>query len=280
MLTHVLYIDDSGTKEYGDPAEYQKTRGKTRHFVFCGTLLTMKEASQLSQRIIDLKLARFGDDSVEIKSNWLRIPQERQQRYLDRYQITGAELDAFVEDYHVTFEAAQLDFIAAVVDKLHTQEDYGANPWYAPAIAYELLLQRVQQHVAKGDSVAVIIDDMSGATPKGNQYKQNLKAQHARLKQFGGKLKAGDFPCLATQTFANSASSHILQVSDLAAYNVHRQFRDHGDEWEQHQQNLGVYPPFYRIAKKFRTDGNGRIQGYGIVKFPLRNRVQWMLKAG
>src|SRR5207248_4359383 len=103
MLTHVLYIDDSGTKEYAEtPAEYEKPRGKSRHFVFCGALLTMKEASQLSQKIIDLKLARFGDDSVEIKSNWLRIPQERRQRYLEAYQITDAELDAFVEDYHVT----------------------------------------------------------------------------------------------------------------------------------------------------------------------------------
>ena len=278
MLTHALYIDDSGTKEYAEtPDEYERRRGKSRYFVFCGALMTIPEAGRLSNKLIDLKLNCFGDETVEIKSNWLRIPQERRQRYLDPFGLTDDELNQFIEDYHNVFiNESQFKFIAAIVDKLHMQEDYG-NPWYAPAVAYELVLQRVQQELSSGDTVAVIIDDMSGATPKGNQYKANLKAQHARLKRFGGQLRNFDFPCLATQKFANSAASQILQVSDLAAYNVHRQFIDHGEEWETHGK-LKIYAPFGRIARKFRTDDQGRIQGFGIAKFPLRNRVLWTLE--
>lgn len=279
MLTHALYIDDSGTKEYGaTPAEYERHRGKSRYFVFCGTLLTIAEAGRLSSKMVKLKLECFGDETVEIKSNWLRIPHERQQHYLDPFALTAARLDEFMGAYYKAFvDDSELMLVAAVVDKLHTQEDYG-NPWYAPAIAYELLLQRVQQEMPKGNTVAVIIDDMSGATPKGNQYKKNLKAQHRRLIQFGGRLKNLDFPCLATQKFVNSASSQILQVSDVAAYNVHRQFMDHGEDWERNTAKLATYPHFERIGAKFRKGMNGRVQGYGIAKFPLRNRVHWVVE--
>lgn len=277
MLTHVLYIDDSGTKEYAaTPEEYETRRGKSRYFCFCGALMTIAEAGRLSNKLINLKLNRFGDETVEMKSNWLRIPQERQQRYLDSYGLTADGLNQFVSDYYdIVINESPLKFIAAIVDKLHMQQDYG-NPWYAPAIAYELVLQRVQQELSSTDSVAVIIDDMTGATPKGNQYKANLKAQHTRLKRHGGQLRDFDFPCLATQKFVNSASSQILQVADLAAYNVHRQFMDYGEQWESHGP-LRVYLPFGRIARKFRMDSNGRIQGFGIAKFPLRNRVLWTI---
>jgi hypothetical protein len=283
MPTHVLYVDDSGTKEYAaDPAHYAGPRGNSRHFVFCGSLVTITEASKLTGKIAVLKLDCFGDDTVEIKSNWLRIPHERQRHYLQPYGLTDAHLDQFTEDYYdLIVNDSDVVFIASVIDKQHMQEDYGLTPWYAPAVAYELLMQRVQQHVGPKDTVAVIIDDMSGATPKGNQYKRNLKVQHARLKSHGGDLRKGmDYTCLATQKFVNSASSQIVQVSDVAAYNVYRQFLQYGDAWEQHTKTLSTYVPFRRLLPRFRSDGHtGRVQGYGIVKFPLRQRVAWCVPA-
>jgi hypothetical protein len=278
MPTHVLYVDDSGTKEYAaDPQHYEGKRGNSRHFVFCGSLVTLNGASRITGRIAALKIEHFGDDTVEVKSNWLRIPHERHRHYLQPYGLDDGDLNRFIEAYYsLIVDDADLVFIAAVVDKLHMQEDYH-DPWYAPAVAYELLLQRAQQHVGSKDSVAVIIDDMSGATPKGNQYKKNLKAQHVRLKSHGGDLRKGlDYSCLATQKFVNSASSQILQVSDVAAYNVYRQFLDHGDAWERSSEKLTTYPPLRRLLPRFRSDGStGRVQGYGIVKFPLRHRVSW-----
>ncbi len=150
---------------------------------------------------------------------------------------------------------------------------------YAPAVAYELVMQRVQNELTAGQSVSVIIDDMSGATPKGNQYKDNLKAQHLILKKYGSRLRKGfDFPCLSSQRFVNSASSQIIQVADVAAYNVHRQFLQYGEQWEQAGLGtLSMYDHFEKISGKFRRDEHGRVQGYGIVKFPLRRRIYWTL---
>lgn len=277
MPTHVLYIDDSGTKEYADrPEQYLSRRGKTRFFVFCGALMTTADAGRLTSSIVQLKLDCFGEETVEIKSNWLRMPHERERYYLKRYGITDERLNKFVEDYYEAMNSSPLSFIAAIVDKQHMQEDY-PKPWYAPAVAYELIAQRVQNELSETESVAVIIDDMSGATPKGNQYKANLKAQHTMLKRYGSRLRSGvNFPCLHSQKFVSSASSHVVQVADVAAYNVHRQFLQYGDQWEQDGLGkLATYEYFDKISGKFRKDTNGRIQGYGIVKFPLRHRVHW-----
>jgi hypothetical protein len=80
----------------------------------------------------------------------------------------------------------------------------------------------------------------------------------------------------------NSQHSDLLQAADLISYNVHRQFRDYGDEWEVagEGRNLPMYPYFKRIAGKFYQHPAGRVQGFGIVKFPLRNRVPWRVVEG
>lgn len=276
QFTHLLYIDDSGTKEYADdPSEYGK--GKSRYFVFGGVLLSLAEAATLSSKIIALKLKTFQTESVEIKSNWLRQPKERKARYLDTFEITDNELTEFVEAFYETICAANIKLFASVVDKVHMKEKY-PSPWYAPAVAYEILLQRVELEIKRSGSVAVSIDDMTGATPKGNQYKRNLARQHEALKKTGSSLQR-DFRfdhIKGRLRFINSAHSHLVQVADVVAYNVYRQFSEHGDAWENSSlQRLPTYTYFHRLASKFCTDGKRRIQGYGIVKFPLIKRVPW-----
>lgn len=279
--THVLYVDDSGTKEYADdPNEYDKSlRGNTRYFLFCGVLCTTVSAGNFRDQIVDLKTKHFGDKDVEVKSNWLRNPVQRQKRYLDAYQITESGLLDFVNEYYGLISFADISFIAAIVDKKHTQEKY-PKPWYAPAIAYELLLHRAQLELGDSACLAVIIDDMTGKTPKGNEFKRNLTSQHFSLKKRGGQLIKGcQFPCLYSQRFINSALSHLVQVADVAGYNVYRQFVAHGENWETAPPTtLPTYDHFRKIAGKFRQDENGRIQGYGVIKFPMLNRIQWTLQ--
>ena len=205
-------------------------------------------------------------------------PARRQQLYLDPFQITESGLTDFVNEYYGLISAADISFIAAIVDKRHMQEKY-PNPWYAPSIAYEIVLHRTQLELGNSASLAVIIDDMTGKTPKGNEFKRNLISQHFSLKKRGGQLIKGcQFPCLYSQKFINSALSHLVQVADVAGYNVYRQFVAHGENWETAPPTtLPMYEHFKRIALKFRQDGNGRIQGYGVIKFPMLNRIQWTL---
>jgi hypothetical protein len=278
VASHLLFIDDSGTKEYASSPDLYGTN-ISRYFVFGGVLIPAGAAGSVTKDIVDAKIHTFGTPDVEIKSNWLRIPCERKARYLDEYDLSEKELSGFVETFYAIVLGADIILLAAVVDKVHMQEDY-PNPWYPPAIAYEILLQRVENELSGHGTVGVTIDDMTGATPHGNQYKANLKKQHEQMKQRGSSLRDGvTFSTLEGRLrFVNSAQSHLIQVADIAAYNVFRQFVDHGEDWEKEGlSKLPSYDYFLRIARKFRKGPGGRIQGFGVVKFPLRKRIPWGL---
>lgn len=276
MPSHLLFLDDSGTKRYAKSiSDYGS--GNTRYFVFGGVLLPQAEAEGLTRGVRAVKERCFGTPNVEIKSNWLRMPEERRERYLEPYGITEGGLRDFVEDFYEVIENGDLMLVAGVVDKIHMQEDY-ATPWYPPAVAYEAILQRVEDELAGSGTVSVTIDDMTGSTPKRNQYKDNLKQQHKLLKQHGSRLLKGfDFTTLEGRVkFAPSETSELIQIADVAAYNVYRQFREHGEAWEAYDgEPLPTYPYFMRLAKKFRQSPSGRVQGYGVVKVPLRKRIPW-----
>lgn len=279
LATHSLYIDDSGTKEYSYVDGEGYDNGRTRYFVFAGVLIPMQSARTLIQNIKQIKADCFGTADVEIKSTWLRNPQKRQQKYLDEYFISDDELDEMVEAVYDLIDIADLEFIAAVVDKEQMRDRYGEEAWYPPAVAYDMILQRA--HLAMADidgTVRVVVDDMSGATPKKNQYKSNLKAQHARLVKNGSALRRGmDLSSVMPDVrFVDSAKNDLVQVADLVGYAVFRQFRDHGEAWDGTPDNtLPVYEYLARIAEKFRRGPKGRIQGYGIAKMPTIKRVHW-----
>lgn len=284
MATHIFYIDDSGTKEYALPGELYDVAngGKSRYFVFAGALLSQLASNRLANAIAGRKLKYFHTPNVEIKSNWLRIPDEREKRYLKPYGISSADLNQFVTEYYELILKSDIMFLAGVVDKQQVQEDYEA-PWYAPAIAYEILLQRLQMQLstlAQCD-VSIVVDDMQGATPAGRTYKMNLDHHHKYLRQYGSRLQTGfTFPSIAGNiSFRDSARSHQIQVADIIAYNVMRQFREFGEEWEKEDlQELPTYGPFAMLVEKFRQSLTGRIQGYGIAKYPMKKRGEWGIK--
>lgn len=277
--THVVYIDDSGTKEYASTSDQYGT-GVSRYFVFGSVLLTTAESGSLVKRIRAAKVESFGTNDVEIKSNWLRMPKERKARYLDAHGISEKGLTEFVEKLYSIIGESDLCVIAAVIDKVHMQAKY-PRPWYPPAAAYEVLMQRVVQEVTEPRSISVVIDDMSGATPNRNQYKDNLRAHHRRLRASGSSLLKGvSFAPLAGDIrFVDSRVADQVQVADVVSYNVYRQFVEYGDDWERISQQLPTYPWFARIGEKFRQGPGGRIQGYGVIKFPMLARVPWRVKA-
>ena len=273
--THRLYIDDSGTKEYSPDGRYDS--GNTRYFVLGGVLVSLDVGRQLARDLRAVKEQHLGTANAEIKSNWLRIPKERSRRYLSQYNLSEEKLTSFVDDYYDCFLGKDLTIIAAVVDKVHMADDYD-SPWYPPAVAYELLVQRAQLELEGSGSFSVEIDNMSGKTPNNNPYDRNLMRQHALLQQYGSTLRKGmRLDGLAGRlVFVDSARSELVQVADLVAYNVFRQFREHGEEWEEEGlKKLPTYAYFRRLSEKFRSGPGGRIQGYGVVKMPLRTRVRW-----
>jgi len=278
--THKLFIDDSGNKEYSPDGQYRRRGGgRTPYFVFGGLLVTPAEAGYITRSMRDLKLRIFGDDDVEIKAHWLRRNDERTRRYLEPYGLEAGDLTLYTDAVYELMREASCKLVACVVDKAEVQQLYGDKAYYAPAIAYDCLLQRVQQEMTdcKGE-VHVTVDAMTGATSAGNQHLNLLKRQDSILQNRGSTLLRGmSFDRVGGIAFRDSKLDERLQLADLVAYSVYRQFVDFGTDWEDDSKPLELYDYLNRLATKFRNH-NGRIQGYGIVKIPMNRRVPWAVK--
>lgn len=277
--THKLFVDDSGNKDYSPDGVYGTKGGRTPYFVFGGVLSTASEAGRIERRMRILKELIFGTANVEIKAHWLRRSDQRQKRYLSKFNLSEQTLKGFSDAAYEVILDSDCMLMACVVDKAEVQRLYKDRAYYAPAIAYDCLLQRAQQEmVSCGGEVHVTIDSMTGATQSGNQHAVLLRRQHNLLQKQGSSLRRGmTFDRIGGIAFRDSAADERLQLADLVSYAVFRQFVDHGPAWEDDSQpRLETYEYFERLETKFRNL-DGRIQGYGLVKFPMNRRVPWIM---
>lgn len=271
MQSLQLFLDDSGQKEYGTAT--------SRYFVYAGPMVERANEIAVAQRFADLKNHVFGDPTVEIKSNWMRQPKERRKRYLDRYGLSEADFAGFVENWYELMSSSDLAYLAAVIDKPQMLAKY-KNPWYPSATAYQFLLQRYELQLRERQRLGrVRVDDMSGSTPAHNQWRDLLSTHHTRLKADGCRITKLTFDHVVEKVrFGNSARFNLLQVADVAAYNVYRQFRDYGDEWDRADgDSVPIYPWLERILPRFPKGPMNEVEGWGIVKWPSDRTSRWVI---
>ncbi len=271
---YTLFLDDSGDKDYRDDGQYSSRGGPTPLFVFAGLAASQLGAMEIDYSMRTLKSQTFGTSDVEIKANWLKRPRERKKRYLDKFGITDAELTAFTDALYEIINEADCQLVGCVVNKKEVKDKYGSSANHPPGIAYECVLQRAQKEMdGCGGAINVTIDHMTGATRAGNQHKLNLERQHERLKRYGsGLLRGVTFERIEGLSFKDSKDDERLQLADLVAYAIYRQFLDYGADWEDPTKAVEAYEYLYKIIEKF-WNYNGIVSGYGIVKFPMNRRV-------
>lgn len=260
-----IWIDDTGEKEYGP-----KTG---RFFAYVGVAVRKHREEQVAESFNDLKRMILGTDKPEIKSNWLRIPKEVQRRYVEPFDLDVRDVDAFSKAFYSWLSHQPVMLLASVVDKELMEQKHGASKNYASSTSYEYLMQRYQYllkevGVSKGE---VVIDEMMGLTPKGSKHRELLVKQHKQLVERG--LGTGNVKTDRIANWVKFGGSHdyaLLQVADLCAYNVMRQFRMHPaySSFKKQGCETPKYEHFERILPKFRASVDGRIDGYGVVRYP------------
>jgi len=73
-------------------------------------------------------------------------------------------------------------------------------------------------------------------------------------------------------SFLKSSFSNFLQIADTVAYNIFRQFVDHGDKWDGSDKIEKMYPYFEKIYSNFYCiEGQNNPKGIGITKIPDAN---------
>lgn len=236
--------------------------------MLCGLGVQAKDWKALNTDVLTLKQTYFDDPRVEIKSNWLRIPKERQAHYINLYRITEVELDEFVAKLYDILLSYDVTLIASVINKLQVKAQY-AMPQSPSSLAYRLALERIELFLQdKTDENGIVIfDKITELEMRKKGYENLLARQHRRYLE-----KGTDFvqvsQIIEGLLFIPSFENSFIQLADLCAYNIYRQFVDHGDEWETDQQFAHWYHYFARIEPKLRRSPKGDYAGFGIKKFP------------
>ncbi len=98
------------------------------------------------------------------------------------------------------------------------------------------------------------------------------------LKTSNKEINLGSFHKKYTHAkpgFEKSKNSNFLQLADIIAYNVWRQFVNYGDWWdEEEEREMKMYPYFQKIIPNFYHK-DGRISGIGIIKVPDLRKIKW-----
>ncbi|MCB9896586.1 MAG: DUF3800 domain-containing protein [Planctomycetes bacterium] len=270
MTSLVAYCDESGQRDYGT--------GTDRHFVVAGVVANATEASQLEDELRGLKRAFWGNPDIELKSNWVRIPSARRKNYTDKHGIQQKQIESLLAAVYPWLENAPIRLLAAVVDKQQMEARY-KEPHYSGTVAYTVFLQRLQKYAAKVNATAnVVFDDPAGKSPGGFDWRDLLLRLHAKLLKHGCPYTRTTFDRIGTLTFTDSTASPFVQIADQVSYNVFRQFRDHGDAWEDDSlKNLPMYKYFQLMIDMFDQGPSRQFAGFGVTKWPIDKKVQWVV---
>lgn len=275
--TYLFYVDESGQREYGS--------GTSRYFALCAVGIPVESWQLLNTNIYNLKQSYFGTPTVEIKSSWLRQPASARKRYLEPYHIAEESLRECVNRLYEVLDNPAVALFASVVDKIQMSEKYSV-PQNPSSLAYRHIFERFQHFLeTQGDNSygVVIFDKIHDATFREKGYENLLARQHLRYLQQGTDFVEIN-NIVEGLLFISSADNNFVQLVDLCAYDVFRQFKEHGAQWDEPTgEQWPLYGYFRRILHKFYRGPGGMLAGYGIKKYPDFNklgvpRVNWALR--
>lgn len=204
----------------------------------------------------------------------MRNPDKRKKYYLEKYKITEDDLLKFTAKWYDFFEnnKASIQLQAFVFDKRFYKNNRSE---FTPLQGLvQILFDRIELHPSK--ECIMVFDQMD------REIKSVKHRQGEILKISNKEIDLGSFQKQYSHhppRFESSKNSNFLQLADTVAYNVYRQFVDHGDLWENKDARaLKLYPFLERISDNFYNQ-NGRVAGFGIVKVPDPKKIRWGRKA-
>lgn len=297
-MLYKVFVDDSGNKNYITPysSEFIKNPPlfdkyeqfwRDNYFVLCGVRISQSNLGKINDEINSLKEKTFGTHHIEIKSDWLRNPFKRTRRYLEKFKVAENELTSFVNQIYGVIEKyrKELKLIAVVFDKRFygdkkRQSAEGDPLSKTSQVIFERLQYLNTYHV-------VVFDQMESSLKldKGSHGKI-LKVLRNREKL--GEVFVLNYDKITDIKFSESSKENFLQIADLCAYNIYRQFILYGREWTGENNPEGnsimrMYQYFDKIRCNFIHIPEGhkrKVCGVGLVCIPDVNKFNWNLMKG
>jgi hypothetical protein len=155
----------------------------------------------------------------EIKSNWIRRPQERAKRPF-LHNITDKELTELTDLFYRQLNHHHMTSLAVIVDKPHLHGYMDQAKLHRKS--WELLLELVERFMrcrhAKHQAL-MVSDDV------GLQQNQSLAMKHAYIMDKGTANNLWLQHICEMPMFVRSELSNGVQLADLIAYNIYRAFK-------------------------------------------------------
>lgn len=248
---YFFYFDESGSR---DPSIGTKEKPKDHIYTLMAVGMWEGQWQRFERSISNLKLelaeylrrenkGSFELADCEVKSNWVRIPDERKQKSPFLHSLHADDLSRLVDTYFEQLDKRKLVIMAAVIDKRHLREHMTHETLHKKA--YEFLLERIEHYMAEyrpAHKALIVMDDTSKelnrAVAMKHAYFQRAGNQHT---EFGHII---EYPF-----FTRSELSNGVQLADLISYNVYRAFKT---------ADLN-YPYFQRCLPYFYKREGGRI---------------------
>lgn len=283
MNDSFFFVDDSGSKDWETPYAFEFTKKspartednlkfwRGNYFVLAGIHISKKDISKINPVIDNYKKTFFGTKFVEIKSDWLRNPYKRKRHYLDIFGKTEQELKNFVEDiWYEVFQKfrGEIQIQSFIIDKrFYNTKRQKVTPFQE---LVQVLFDRVELH--PNCSCEIVFDQMDESV-KSQKHNQgtifSISRKQLDLGSFHSKYSHSNI------RFEKSLNSNFLQLADTVAYNIFRQFVQHGDSWDGSDgDTLKEYSFFSKIEPNFYHK-EGRIAGFGIIKVPETKKIHW-----
>lgn len=287
IISYKTFIDDSGKKEYMNSYSISGVRKPNKenrqfwldnYFVLAALVINNINITKINRYIVDLKLETFNTPFVEIKSDWLRNPHKRKEHYIEKYNITEEELDKFGWEISNVFPKFQrgVKLIGVVFDKRYYKNRKENDPFCKTA---QVLFERIEYFMNRLKSYTfLVIDQMESSLSPIRGKNRELQDVLLNKKKMEPTF-VETYARIKDINFRRSRDENFLQLVDLAAYNILRQFVDHGREWEDESiKHLNTYKYFSLISKNF-VEKNRIIRGIGLCKLPDVTKRRWGIKS-
>ncbi len=245
---HLCFVDESGT-----PAK--PGRDKPRYFVIAGVVIPEERWQILSKGLRGLKIQfgyrgevkwrYFAPANSDYANPMLDWPQQRRDDFRAKlFRILTAQKS--VRLIAAVCEAAPAYQLGIV----NEQSDIYFQTYKVITERFQYFLQDVTRESGH-TTLGMIVADHRG---RGDD--EQLRLQHQRLIDTEQQYTSTYTNFVESLFFAPSHMSVGVQYADLVAGATWRLFEAEDDRWFQH------------VSSAFRRSRNGRLDGYGICRFP------------
>lgn len=244
---YFFYFDESGTRDT-DVGTLEKP--KPHLYVLLAVGMHEEQWLPFDTEISNLKLEYINEidqrgfgslelSDCEVKSRWLRIPDERIKHSKFLSALSDFQITKLSDLYFSQLAKRKAIVIAAVIDKRLLHPHFTSEILHKKA--YEFVLERIQRHIMEYDlnqNSLIIMDDTN------IQLNRAVAMKHATFLRVGNRnmkfTSIVEYPF-----FTRSELSNGIQLADLLSYNVYRAFRNEDLTYSYFQQML----PYFHKGK-------------------------------